>query len=128
MIQLSPYNRSGIFHNLIACDTKEATERQREQHRNRVVEVVVYRCCECRELHDDEDNAVECCAPDASDGLHHEEGASHCPVCYDRHNSPREAADCCLWKDLDAPTRWRMADQVEAGATWTEALGVHAHG
>lgn len=49
-----------------------------------------------------------------------------CPVCTTQHSEYRLAADCCLWKDLPAPTRWRIADAVEAGATWLDAINTHA--
>ena len=126
MIQLSPAARRGIFHTLIAQDTPEAAEGKRQRDLGRVEEVMMYRCTECREIHDDEDDAADCCAPDAVEGLHDEEQATHCPVCALKFNSARDAADCCLWKDIDAPTRWRMADQVNAGATWAEVLGAIA--
>lgn len=120
MIQLSPAARRGIFHNLIACDgQRNKTDRDRDGRR--IEEVVMYRCPECRELHDDEDDAIDCCEVE---GLHDEEAPSICPVCAAKFNSPHEASDCCLWKDIDALTRWRMADNVEAGATWSEVLGV----
>jgi hypothetical protein len=82
----------------------------------------MYRCNVCRELNDDEDEAAECCTDEVE--THAEELPNWCPVCGKEATSPHEVADCCLWKDLDAPTRWKMADQVEAGATWAEVLGV----
>lgn len=121
---LSPLLRDGIFHNLIARDTNEALESRNRREKGRVVEVVMYRCAECDELHDDEDDAAECCADDAVDGLHDEEAPDACPVCGLDHIDAYSAADCCLWKDIDAPTRWRMADRVEAGESWSQVLEV----
>lgn len=126
MIHLSPATSRGIFHHLIAQDTPEAAEGKRNRDLARVKEVTLYRCTESQELYDDEDDAVACCAEDAVEGLHDEEQASRCPVCASEFTSPREAADCCLWKDIDAASRWRMADQVDAGATWLQVLGVAA--
>lgn len=127
MIALSPATRRGIFHNLIARDTKEDAEHKRERDVDRVEEVTMYRCTECDELHDDEDDAFDCCAPDGGvDGLHDQEAPDTCPVCGQDFMSARDAVDCCLWKDIDAPTRWRMADQVDAGATWAQVLGASA--
>lgn len=123
MINLSPAARRGIFHNLIAQDTPESAEGKRQRDLDRVEEVVMYRCTECQELHEDEDDAADCCEVE---GLHDEEAPSICPVCAAKFSSPHEASDCCLWKDIDALTRWRMADQVVAGATWAEVLGVKA--
>lgn len=127
MISLSPAARRGIFHHLIARDTKEAAEQKRERDLDRVEEVTMYRCTECDQIHHDEDDAVDCCAPDAVAELHDQEAPGTCPVCGQDFMSARDAADCCLWKDLDAPTRWRMADQVDAGSTtWSQLLGVSA--
>jgi len=130
MIQLSPAARRGIFHNLIAREGhQDYAEIKRDRDLDRVEEVIMYRCTVCDELHDDEDDAAECCAPAGEvEGLHDEEAPSRCPVCAEKYRSPHEAVDCCLWKDIDAPTRWRMADQVEAGATWIDVLGDCGHG
>ena len=48
--------------------------------------------------------------------------ACTCPVCGEASSSPHESVECCLWKDLDAPTRWKVAAALEAGSTWTEQL------
>ncbi len=82
----------------------------------------MYRCPECRELHEREDEAEDCCNETAAS----ENGANptNCPVCGEMYQSCRDAADCCLWKDLDAPTRWAIADAVEAGGEWTTELGL----
>lgn len=122
MIALSPLAQRGIFHNLIARDSDQARLAEDHKARRRIEEVTCWRCKECSALHENEDEAMDCCEPAVS--LHAEEGASHCPVCSKEYSSPHEASDCCLWKDLDAATRWRMACQVEAGATWAEVLGV----
>lgn len=63
-----------------------------------------------------------------------------CPVCGRDHgtgdDSPYEfpgtpvaepdeihhAAHCCLWKDYDHAARVRIAERVEAGATWADAI------
>lgn len=76
-----------------------------------------------RERHDHEDDAAECCAPAGDPWLHDQEGEILCPVCRQGGNRDyHAAASCCLWKDLDAPARWRIADAVEAGASWDEAI------
>lgn len=85
----------------------------------RVEAVVMYRCPTCGELHDWEDDAEACCEETAV-----EPSAPNCPVCGEKYDSHRAASDCCLWKDLDAPTRWKIADAVEAGAEWADALGL----
>ena len=123
MIALSPAARRGIFHTLIArAGIPEELEKRLRQAS--VTEVVRWRCNICRDLHDDEDDAAECCS--AAVTSHAEELPNWCPVCGKEATSPHAASDCCLWKDIDANTRWRMADQVEAGSTWKETLGVQA--
>lgn len=32
------------------------------------------------------------------------------------------AVGCCLWKDFNALERQRIAEAIEAGATWLEAI------
>lgn len=90
------------------------------------IEVTAWRCPSCEELHAWEGEAKDCCADEDEDSTSHEEGSSDCPVCGLGYPEPRVAADCCLWKDLDAPTRWAMADAVEAGSTWQEQLNLRS--
>lgn len=116
MAQLSPLNRSGVFHNLIAADNQAAIDRAHGRHRH-IETVTRYLCPVCDDEHDDEDEAIECCASE-SDG----QGPNHCPVCGQENNSPRGASDCCLWKDIDAVARWALAARVEAGENWSEVL------
>lgn len=122
MLNLSPAARRGIFHNLIARDSDTARLASETKARRRVEEVTCWRCLECDALHEDEDEAMDCCEPAVA--VHDEEIGDHCPVCSKEYANPHEVADCCLWKDIDAPTRWRMACQVEAGSTWAQVLGV----
>ena len=49
-----------------------------------------------------------------------------CPVCGEEADSIHQAADCCLWKNLDWPTRYRIARAIENGSTWAEELGARA--
>lgn len=81
----------------------------------------VYRCDNCSDIHDDEGDAEDCCAEDVLEARLND----NCPACGKEASDFREAADCCLWKDLDAPKRWAIADAVEAGATWQEAIEQH---
>lgn len=87
---------------------------------SRVEEVTMYRCTKCDELHEFKDDAEDCCAEqdDVDTG-------PVCPVCGTRHGDHEAASDCCLWKDLDATTRHRIAAAVAAGNTWAEQLQVH---
>jgi hypothetical protein len=68
---------------------------------------------------DDEDAAEDCCQ-----SVGHPEEAHACPVCNAAAIDPWAAADCCLWKDLPAPARWKIAAAVEAGSTWGDELGI----
>jgi hypothetical protein len=113
-MQLSPLNFSGLIQNITqAGNTTETTTN------GRVREIVLYECCECYERHEDEDDAAECCAEVSE--------YTDCPVCKCVCSDHRDATDCCLWKDFDGPTRWAMADKVEAGATWAEVLNFTNH-
>lgn len=115
---LSPLTLSGL-----RVDHEPPKKPRVEDDSGRVEAVLMYRCTECDEVHDHRLDAEDCCPPDDL-LLHHEEDSVQCPVCGEEHIDHRYAVDCCLWKDIDAPTRWRIADAVEAGATWHEALGV----
>ena len=136
---LSPLTRAGLFTSLVlridgfgpitdpdsgSCARPAPGNGRR---RNTAIEVTRFRCPVCEALHSDEDDAETCCPfqGDESTGLHDQDAFYRCPVCQDMSSSPREAVDCCLWRDVDAPTRWRIADAVEAGATWIEAIEVH---
>lgn len=77
------------------------------------VRIVIYECGQCGEPHDNYEDAEECCAE-----LEDEDDAIHCPVCGDKAATHRDAADHFLWKDLDAQTRWDIADAVQAGGAW----------
>lgn len=119
---LSPYTRFRLatqYEPLPADDQPNA-----ERRVNSAKEVSAYRCPVCTSLHADEYDAERCCPfeSDGAKGVHDQEAAQHCPVCQAQHRTEREAVDCCLWRDIDAPTRWRIADAVEAGATWVEAI------
>lgn len=125
-MKLSPLNLIGALHTLglviVGRDATAAGSASADPRmRNRAIEC--WRCPVCHDVHDDQTDAELCCAPKL--GLHHEESAVQCPVCAEEHGTHRDAADCCLWKDLDAPTRWAVADAVEAGTPWAEALGLN---
>lgn len=111
MNRLSPLNFSGLIAN--AGYMHAPVYRKK----NPVTEIVSYRCDLCDEQYEDEDEAEDC---DCETSDH---SATSCPVCNSDAADHRQAADCCLWKDLDAATRYAMADKVEAGSTWAEVLG-----
>lgn len=117
-MQLSPLTKIGVVQTFRKTEQEASTTARLRGH-NTAERVVMYRCPICDELHDDEFDAEECCPlPKQTDGIH----ANKCPVCGETYNSARDAADCCLWKDLDAPTRWALADRVEAGNEWSREL------
>lgn len=115
-MRLSPLNFSGLMAR--QCGNGEASPEKSKRH---IEEVTMYRCPDCRELHEWEDEAEECCKDEPAVIA----WSADCPVCGERYEEHRMAADCCLWKDLDAPTRWAVADAVEAGSTWVEALQIN---
>lgn len=111
---LSPLNLQRFVttaHLVIAEEVKAGEKRKPEL-------VTAYRCTECSEIYEYRADAEECCPADE------QPQKWCCPLCSEDHSEARQAADCCLWKDYDAPTRWRMADAVEAGSNWAEQLGV----
>jgi hypothetical protein len=126
-MRISPLNFKGLMDNITSprpmrIDPADKSDRAKPEQ--------VWLCPECDDVHKSYDDAVDCCAD--LDSYEAPEFVA-CPVCTrgfkDSDASPayRFAADCCLWKDLDAPTRWRIADAVEAGSTWAEELLDPAH-
>lgn len=114
MIKLSPLNLHGLL-----SQYHELKEDSVCGH-GRVEEVVMYRCPVCRELHDWDTDAEECCDGKSTAG----NANTDCPVCGKEYATHRDASDCCLWKDIDALRRWEIADAVEAGSDWPTELGV----
>lgn len=112
---LSPLNFSALIdtqHIVTPSEPRKTPERR--------YAIECWRCPDCREVYDWEDEALECCADDIP--KHPEEGDTRCPVCAAECADIYAAADCCLWKDLTAPARWRMAAAVEGGAIWINAI------
>lgn len=48
----------------------------------------VWRCEQCGEIHDDEDEASECCPPEVT-------VLFRCKVCRETYRKEEEAEDCC---------------------------------
>lgn len=88
--------------------------------------VSAYECPDCGDLHRYEMDAEECCEASMREPLtaHGPEMNCKCPVCATPAFDNFDASDCCLWKDLDQPTRWKMAEAVDAGSTWAEQLQI----
>ena len=120
MNRLSPLIRAGLnFTALVAGQAGRPVEAKHPAPE----EVTAWECGVCGDLHKWEDDAHDCCAPVALKGCLDQQDSVRCPVCGQGSPDHRHAADCCLWHDLDAPTRWRIADAVEAGdKTWAEAI------
>lgn len=100
-----------------------ASETQSKPNRGRVRVVTAYECPVCSAWHEDRCDAEDCCADDAKS----EPTAlapSHCPVCRQRAEagSTYAAAECCLWKSVGHWDRYRIAQAVEAGAGWIDAI------
>lgn len=119
--QLSPLNFSGLiaFGRLNQAMLESLPVKK---HRAAPVEVTMWRCPECDDLHDDEVDAEECCQGAEEECAIDDEPPPHCPVCNAELSDHHEAANCCLWKDFDAPTRWRIAEAVEAGGKWMDEI------
>lgn len=119
MANLSPLNLRGLIasQNLVG-EPVQAELGPKRNSRSRPIEC--WKCSECFEVYDDEDEARDCCARSNSDSAPVRQPA--CPVCNQGSYGFRDAADCCLWKDMDTTTRWRVADAVEAGSSWPEQL------
>lgn len=118
-MQLSPLNFRGLMATL--CIVGEPLQEAPSTKRTRQRAIECWRCSECLDVYERESDAEVCCA------YNHVKSASTdpaCPVCAEKYVNHREAANCCLWKDIDAPTRYRMADAVEAGSTWGNQLGL----
>lgn len=113
---LSPLNFSGL---LAQAGVTPMDRPPVAARRNRAIEC--WKCSECFSVYEWEDEAEDCCAVKQAAGA--DSNANCCPICAKSAESARDAADCCLWKDLDQPTRYAAADQVEAGSTWLAALG-----
>ncbi|WP_458717021.1 hypothetical protein [Pseudomonas gregormendelii] len=56
----------------------------------------LYRCGECREIHDDEDGARECCMPEITT-------LYVCPVCTAHHDDEDAAIVCCGIEGIHCP-------------------------
>jgi hypothetical protein len=60
----------------------------------------LYQCGACREIHDDEDEAMDCCRPDIIE-------LYECPVCKANHNDEDKALTCCGVDAIKCPSCYR---------------------
>lgn len=118
-LQLSPLNLSGLLARARSEDWQATAAPGKKRLRAR--EIIRWECPVCGDTfnEDEEQDAENCCQGKAADAAR-----AGCPVCGQAFIDHREAADCCLWKDIDAPTRYGIADAVEAGSSWVAELGV----
>lgn len=122
MNQFKPFSAlilSGLRAHQAIC--AEAAAKPKTKTKGTCTEVTLYRCDACEEEYDYRSGAEDCCAEEDPD----DQEPDDCPVCGSESYDYRAATDCCMWKDLDAPKRWAIADAVEAGATWQEAIQQH---
>lgn len=73
-----------------------------------------WQCCECDEVHDYEEDALECCRPGIRE-------IYECPVCADIHDCSGDALACC-GHDPDGPPRPPTAAELEAAGQMRLAL------
>lgn len=124
---LSPATISALAAAHVAHEPKRADAAKRTDRRlgrQEPERVVMWRCPVCDELHDDEDDAADCCREKDDDhaDTNLDDAAFVCPVCLADHNSHGRAADCCLWHDLAIEQRTEVAHRVEEGSTWLQAI------
>ena len=119
-IRLSPLNLSGLIDGARAGYSRSDKAAGK---RKSAMEIVRWGCPECGDTFDEDEEqlAEDCCQGKSAD-----DESSGCPVCEKSYVDHREAADCCLWKDIDAITRYRIADAVAAGSSWAAELGIDA--
>lgn len=53
-----------------------------------------WKCLECGEVHDDECEALDCCAPKILE-------IYLCPICDEEHNTEKEAVACCGYVETE---------------------------
>ncbi|MBA3034843.1 MAG: hypothetical protein KKF85_03535 [Gammaproteobacteria bacterium] len=67
-----------------------------------------WQCDECLTVHDDEDEAYECCRPQVIEG-------HLCPICDGFHQLKQDAIDCCDFNPDDFPPRPHAFELEAAG-------------
>lgn len=84
----------------------------------------MWQCPSCDDLHEQRGEAQACCNGVGSNGQ-----PLQCPVCMQMANTFEQAADCCLHThpNLTAYDRQRVAQAVEGGMPWAEAIARNVH-
>ena len=122
--RLSPLNLANLLRREV-FDYSPTAEAAKKKEREPAKHTHAYACPKCDQLHRRERDAEECCqGPVGTKPADDDNYACLCPVCGSENESPEVASDCCLWKDLDAPTRHAIATKVEQGSTWARELGL----
>lgn len=67
-----------------------------------------WRCNECQEVHNDEEEALECCRPSVSE-------VYFCPVCDKDCLTEQDAIECCDFDPEGPPPMASMAEREAAG-------------
>lgn len=114
---LSPAIEAGLKQTSALLEETGETKRRRYTYVD-----PVYPCPICGETHDDEDDALDCCQSEEDENVVRADLHNHCPVCRAEHIDTHAAANCCLWKDLTVLQRFLIANQVEAGSSWIDAI------
>jgi hypothetical protein len=121
---ISPLNFAGLVAR--ARGELEPAKTGSDPMKRRRSAIECWKCPECYEVYEDEDEAEQCCQGEECSTASplKPEGTAHCPVCnrsteLDYH----EAVTCCLWKDIGPFERYAIATLMERGTvTWAEAL------
>lgn len=127
---LSPNTIAGLMARHMSYDTgvdraiaNQSAGGRKHQARPKPEPVVMWCCPRCSWIHDDQDDASDCCPEDDNGAeAHMGEAACICPVCGTDHSGVKAAADCCLWHDLADAQREEVARRVGEGATWLQAI------
>lgn len=72
--------------------------------------IVVYKCPECFEEYDWEEDAVECC--DDVEEPERDLAKACCPQCGNTYETVESAVDCCMWLTHSPIQRWELARQL----------------
>lgn len=137
-MSLSPLTRSRLLaHAAVGFTSYEMADTEWARKYKR------YACSFCGGVYHQERDAEYCCprtvdvvfvspsgeefnsAEELASSMEGEESAPACPVCSNPYTDAWQAVDCCLWKDIEAPTRWRIAASVEQGTSWLDAITTH---
>lgn len=123
---LSPLTISGLRHTLGDAPGLAGKQHQpaaaKPAKKPRPERVVMWRCPVCDELHDDEDDAEDCCSDPGDDSANAPDWARICPVCGHAEETARDAADCCLWREFGQQERVDIATAVQDGTPWLAAI------